>query len=862
MTIRRRLPVTGFVLGFAMSALATAADFNGDGRSDILWRNPSTGEDAIWQMNGASLAASAFIPTVGDSNWRMVGIGDFDASGRTDILWRNAVTGDNAIWLIDGVALADSALLFAVTDTEWKVAGVADFNGDGRADILWRNANTGDNAIWLMNGINVSSTALIPGVGDTNWAVIGTGDFNGDGKGDILWRNVSTGDAAVWLMNGVALADSALILAVPDTDWKIAGIGDFNGDGKADILWRHASTGQNAIWLMNGVTTSRPALIVGVPDSNWTIVGSGDYNGDGKADILWRHAVTGENAVWLMNGAALSSAALTVTLADLNWKPASNIPITPVSVLASQEAAAVRDHPAAYAVEENRVLQAAVVTYDGQYTFADVNADIDNTDAVQPEVAAHFVIEGYAEDGAQTNATLRLRGASTRLAEQKSYRIRLAGSAARWRGERTLQFNKHPYDLTRMRNKLAFDLFRDIPHMPSLRTQFVAMSITNRNAAGTTYATGDYGLFTHVEKWGPEYFTNRGLPTDGNIYKAENFDFRLEAGLAIDGTGKPVNVDEFEKVLELEADNGNHQKLIAMLTELNDPNSNFDAVFAKYFDKSNYLTWLASNILMGNHDTINQNFALYQPKGGDKFYFMPWDYDAAFGFQDQPNEKADGPAYSPLSRMLGNWWDVPLHKRFLRDPKHLNELKQAVDEVRDAWLTEAKIKAKTDRYLALVQPFVTSLPDSEFLPTVSSSLLTEWANETARIAKVVKEHRDLFFATLEVPMPFWLDVEWQAGAVRLNWDAAFDLQGDPVTYNAFVSSSPDFQTIHQQLVGTSQTTWTIAKPSNGIWYMKVTAQDNKGNTQIAFDEFTDASDNNHFGVLAFQVTDTGVIRLD
>ena len=99
-------------------------------------------------------------------------------------------------------------------------------------------------------------------------------------------------------------------------------------------------------------------------------------------------------------------------------------------------------------------------------------------------------------------------------------------------------------------------------------------------------------------------------------------------------------------MLGLEADNNNHQKLIAMLTELNDPGSNFDTVFDKYFDKSNYLTWLATNILMGNRDTINQNFALYQPKGSDKFYFMPWDYDGSFNFEDQPDQKAAGPLYS------------------------------------------------------------------------------------------------------------------------------------------------------------------------------------------------------------------------
>lgn len=59
-----------------------------------------------------------------------------------------------------------------------------------------------------------------------------------------------------------------------------------------------------------------------------------------------------------------------------------------------------------------------------------------------------------------------------------------------------------------------------------------------------------------------------------------------------------------------------------MLTALNDPATDFAAVFGQYFDRSNHLTWLAASVLMGNRDTLSQNFALYQPKGSDKCYFL------------------------------------------------------------------------------------------------------------------------------------------------------------------------------------------------------------------------------------------------
>lgn len=527
--------------------------------------------------------------------------------------------------------------------------------------------------------------------------------------------------------------------------------------------------------------------------------------------------------------------------------------LDPASVIevAVEESPYVKDDPTVYAVEEARVLSATVVTVDGTYTFADVNADTDDSDAIVPEVAAHFIVDGYPDDGKATNATLRLRGHSSRLAAQKSYRIKLANDAAAWRNEKTLQFNKHPYDLTRIRNKLAFDLFRDIPHMPSLRTQFVRIGITNKNANGISYATGDFGLFTHVEKMGKEYLSKRGLPTDGNIYKAEDFDFRLSTNLALDSNGKPLSKTEFEKVLSLEADNGNHEKLIAMINAVNDSGTDFDTVFTQYFDRNNYLTWLATNILMGNRDTINQNFALYQPKANDKFYFLPWDYDGAFGFEDQPSQRAAGPLYAAHQQTVANWWGVPLHQRFLSNPQHRAELVAMVHELAQRYLTEAKIKAKIDAYRPLVEPWITTSPDLNHLPLVSNTASSEWDAECTRIAKVIQTNLTNFTRTLENPMPFWQSAASQGNQIRFSWGQSVDLQGDPVRYTAMLSATPDFSNVRMQS-DLTENQWLVPMLPDGNWYLKVLATDSKGNTQAAFD-ITESANTRYFGVLAFVV---------
>jgi hypothetical protein len=258
----------------AVWSIVGQRDFNGDGKADILWRNTS-GNLAIWEMNGTTIL-NATDPAVGavSVDWSVVGTGDFNGDGYGDILWRNTTTGDLAIWFMNGTAIlnANSSGVGNVP-TDWTVAGVGDFNGDGTADILWRNTSTGDLAIWEMNGTTVLNPGT-SGVGavPTTWSIVGTGDFNGDGKSDILWRDTA-GDIAIWEMNGNAVLNpSTSGIGNLPTVWSVAETGDFDGDGKSDILWRDTS-GDIAIWYMNGTTVSSGAGL-GAISTTFTIQGT------------------------------------------------------------------------------------------------------------------------------------------------------------------------------------------------------------------------------------------------------------------------------------------------------------------------------------------------------------------------------------------------------------------------------------------------------------------------------------------------------------------------------------------------------------------------------------------------------------
>ena len=42
--------------------------------------------------------SSADLPSEPDLNWRIVGAADFNSDGKPDILWRNFATGANMVW--------------------------------------------------------------------------------------------------------------------------------------------------------------------------------------------------------------------------------------------------------------------------------------------------------------------------------------------------------------------------------------------------------------------------------------------------------------------------------------------------------------------------------------------------------------------------------------------------------------------------------------------------------------------------------------------------------------------------------------------------------------------------------------------
>ncbi len=75
------------------ASFASPGDFNGDCKSDIVWRNSTTEQVYIWLMSGTTFASTGS-PGSPTSDWVIQGVGDFDGDGKSDLLWRNSTTGE------------------------------------------------------------------------------------------------------------------------------------------------------------------------------------------------------------------------------------------------------------------------------------------------------------------------------------------------------------------------------------------------------------------------------------------------------------------------------------------------------------------------------------------------------------------------------------------------------------------------------------------------------------------------------------------------------------------------------------------------------------------------------------------------
>jgi hypothetical protein len=148
-------------------------DFNGDGIDDILWQSDSgVVTDSLGQSDGSFVDNSAHVNINAGTSWHAIGTGDFNGDGLSDILWRND-NGTIREWLgqSDGTFIGNTANVNFVPPTGAHVVAIGDYNGDAIDDILWSNNGTITESLGTSNGSFVDNSAHVNITTGTDWHV-------------------------------------------------------------------------------------------------------------------------------------------------------------------------------------------------------------------------------------------------------------------------------------------------------------------------------------------------------------------------------------------------------------------------------------------------------------------------------------------------------------------------------------------------------------------------------------------------------------------------------------------------------------------------------------------------------------------
>ncbi len=274
------LPFTMLSQNLSGNYQPLVGDYNGDGRDDIFWYLPGSGQDKVYF--GSQWGSGFWHRNFTKSESAQTGVADFNGDGYDDIVWHTPSSGQNEVWYGASNGYFTTQAIASMPGNYAHKSFAGDFDGDGYGDIFWNGESGEDDRIWYGQaggGFDMRTLGAAKG------AKPFVGDFDGDGLDDIyFFYSANSFDFVAYGANRGQLT----FTSVSHGGAADPTVADFNNDGKEDILWSQPGETES-IWLFTarGQKTEVPtSSLLGNQNGDAVPVG-GDFNGDGIGDVFW-----------------------------------------------------------------------------------------------------------------------------------------------------------------------------------------------------------------------------------------------------------------------------------------------------------------------------------------------------------------------------------------------------------------------------------------------------------------------------------------------------------------------------------------------------------------------------------------------
>ena len=270
------------------------------GRNIQLYRCLGDGSFAPWPVgNGIIMSSGAVNPM-------FAGIADFNGDGRSDVV----VSGNNGAWSVDVLTQAANGS-FSVSDSDRagqnpQYFDLADFNEDGYPDVVVGALYTG--VLVFLNHADGSGT--LHKVGGTYLSpqhqYVVTADFNGDSHQDIAVRGNKDSGVDILYGDGTGSFPYTASFAVSGIEGYLAAA-DIDRDGDSDLVVSSTSTHSVDLLLNDGSGLFSSPLSTPLDAPPWALAVD-DFDRDGWLDVVVGRADDTIQVLWNRGGLSLDPA--------------------------------------------------------------------------------------------------------------------------------------------------------------------------------------------------------------------------------------------------------------------------------------------------------------------------------------------------------------------------------------------------------------------------------------------------------------------------------------------------------------------------------------------------------------------------